>query len=79
MAVTLSFPILTYAKYDYRCPQNNTEFLSLHLHKEKCNFYSADLSGQFSEFKDVTDNIEEIYYKLARPFQDLENERYSDD
>ena len=47
--------------------------------KEKCNFYSADLSGQFSEFKDVTDNIEEIYYKLARPFQDLENERYSDD
>ena len=47
--------------------------------KEKCNFYSAYLSGQFSEFKDVTDNIEEIYYKLARPFQDLENERYSDD
>ena len=50
-----------------------------HNIKEKCNFYSADLSGQFSEFKDVTDNIEEIYYKLARPFQDLENERYSDD
>ena len=50
-----------------------------HNIKEKCNFYSAYLSGQFSEFKDVTDNIEEIYYKLARPFQDLENERYSDD
>ena len=50
-----------------------------HNIKERCNFYSAHLSGQFSEFKDVTDNIEEIYYKLARPFQDLENERYSDD
>lgn len=50
-----------------------------HNIKEKCNFYSAYLSGQFSEFKDVTNNIEEIYYKLARPFQDLENERYSND
>jgi putative ABC transporter, ATP-binding protein len=50
-----------------------------HNIKERCNFYSAYLSGQFSEFKDVTDNIEEIYYKLARPFQDLENKRYSDD
>lgn len=50
-----------------------------HNIEEKCNFYSAYLSGQLSEFKDVTDNIEEIYYKLARPFQDLENERYSDD
>lgn len=50
-----------------------------HNIKEKCNFYSAYLSGQFSEFKDVTNNIEEIYYKLAKPFQDLENERYSDD
>jgi len=50
-----------------------------HNIKERCNFYSAYLSEQFSEFKDVTDNIEEIYYKLARPFQDLENERYSND
>ena len=50
-----------------------------HNIKERCSFYSAYLSGQFSEFKDVTDNIEKIYYKLARPFQDLENERYSDD
>ena len=50
-----------------------------HNIKEKCNFYSAYLSGQFSEFEDVTNNIEEIYSKLARPFQDLENERYSDD
>lgn len=50
-----------------------------HNIKERCNFYSAYLLGQFSEFKDVTDNIEEIYSKLARPFQDLENERYSDD
>ena len=31
-----------------------------HNIKEKCNFYSAYLSEQFSEFKDVTDNIEEI-------------------
>lgn len=50
-----------------------------HNIKEKCNFYSAYLSGQFSKFEDVTNNIEEIYSKLARPFQDLENERYSDD
>ena len=50
-----------------------------HNIEEKCNFYSAYLLGEFSEFKDVTNNIEEIYSKLARPFQDLENERYSDD
>jgi putative ABC transporter, ATP-binding protein len=50
-----------------------------HNIEKKCSFYSAYLSGQFSEFKDVTNNIEEIYSKLARPFQDLENERYSDD
>ena len=50
-----------------------------HNIEKKCSFYSVYLSGQFSEFKDVTNNIEEIYSKLARPFQDLENERYSDD
>ncbi|EFE87791.1 AAA family ATPase [Fusobacterium periodonticum] len=50
-----------------------------HNIEKKCSFYSAYLSGQFSEFKDVTNNIEEIYSKLAKPFQDLENERYSDD
>ena len=50
-----------------------------HNIEKKCSFYSAYLSGQFSEFEDVTNNIEEIYSKLARPFQDLENERYSDD
>lgn len=37
------------------------------------------MDGESSYIKDVTDNIEKIYSKLAKPLQELENERYSND
>jgi AAA15 family ATPase/GTPase len=45
----------------------------------KCKYYLAESSDAMSVITDVSDNIELIYEKLARPLQDLENERYSDD
>lgn len=42
--------------------------------KEKCKYYLAENDGNFSKFKDVTNYTELIYKKLARPFQELENE-----
>ncbi len=46
---------------------------------DKCKYYMAENMDVKSNIVDVTANIEEIYQKLARPLQDLENERYSDD
>ena len=45
-----------------------------HEIKEKCKFYLSENDGNFSKFNDVTNNTELIYKKLARPFQELENE-----
>lgn len=45
----------------------------------KCKYYLAQNDGNVSDIKDVTDNIEAIYSKLASPLQKLENERYFDD
>lgn len=45
----------------------------------KCKYYLAEVSGTTSVISDVSNNIEKIYEKLARPLQVLENERYSDD
>jgi predicted ATP-dependent endonuclease of OLD family len=45
----------------------------------KCKYYLAEISGATSVISDVSNNIEKIYEKLARPLQILENERYSDD
>lgn len=42
----------------------------------KCKYYLASNINGFSDTTECTDNIEIIYKKLARPFQDLENERY---
>lgn len=42
--------------------------------KEKCKFYLSENDGNFAKFNDVTNNSELIYKKLARPFQELENE-----
>lgn len=50
-----------------------------HSIDEKCKYYLAENTGDVSIIKDVTDNPELIYKKLARPFQILENERFSDD
>lgn len=46
---------------------------------DKCKYYLAENSGDKSSVTDVSDNIEEIYAKLARPLQNLENERYCND
>ncbi|WP_107839676.1 AAA family ATPase [Metasolibacillus meyeri] len=46
---------------------------------DKCKYYLATVKEDSSLIEDVSDNIEMIYSKLARPLQDLENERYQDD
>ena len=42
---------------------------------KKCRYYLAFSQGETAEIRDVTGNREEIYSKLARPLQELENER----
>ena len=42
---------------------------------EKCKYYLASLKGPGCVIKDVSDRTEEIYSKLAKPLQVLENER----
>lgn len=42
---------------------------------DKCKYYLTSSKDDISAVEDVTDNIEAIYSKLARPLQDLENER----
>ena len=44
---------------------------------DKCRFYLAENEEGNSHFTDVTQNKEPLYAKLARPFQILENERWS--
>ena len=46
---------------------------------EKCKYYLAKNTGKTSTITDVSENIEAIYEKLAKPLQTLENKRYSDD
>lgn len=46
---------------------------------DKCKYYLTETDGENSHIEDVTNNIERIYSKLARPLQKLENEGYSDD
>lgn len=46
---------------------------------DKCKYYLAYLDNDIASIKDVTDNTEMIYAKLAKPLQDLENERYNND
>lgn len=45
---------------------------------DKCKYYLSSLVDEQSVIEDVTDNIEKVYSKLAKPFQILENERYSE-
>lgn len=47
--------------------------------EDKCNYYISESEGDWSSLVDVTDKIELIYQKLARPLQNLENERYNYD
>ena len=54
-------------------------FSERHKINDKCKYYVAENEGNSSIIKDVTGNTREIYRKLARPIQDLENIRYSSD
>lgn len=45
--------------------------------EDKCSFYLAENENGQSHFTDVTKNKEPLYAKLAKPFQILENERWS--
>lgn len=56
-------------------------YAAKHEIADNCNYYMAKSSpwGDTSNIVDVTNNIDEIYQKLARPLQTLENERYSND
>lgn len=42
---------------------------------DKCKYYLASASHDVSNIVDVSDHIDAIYAELARPLQDLENER----
>lgn len=42
---------------------------------DKCKYYLASSENDISNIEDVSNYIEKIYSKLARPLQDLENER----
>ena len=52
-------------------------FSERHKIDDKCKYYVAENEGNSSIIKDLTGNTREIYRKLARPIQDLENIRYS--
>ena len=54
-------------------------FSERHKIDDKCRYYVAENEENSSIIKDVTGNTREIYRKLARPIQDLENIRYSGD
>ena len=54
-------------------------FSERHKIDDKCKYYVAENEGNSSIIKDLTGNKREIYRKLARPIQDLENIRYSSD
>jgi len=45
---------------------------------KRCKYYLSSLDGENARIQDVSDQIDKIYEKLARPLQRLENERYSD-
>ncbi|MCI8950721.1 MAG: ATP-binding protein [Lachnospiraceae bacterium] len=46
---------------------------------DKCKYYLASASKDISGIEDVTNHVEAIYSKLARPLQVLENERWKND
>lgn len=54
-------------------------FSERHKIDDKCKYYVAENEENSSIIKDVTGNTREIYRKLVRPIQDLENIRYSSD
>lgn len=47
--------------------------------EDKTNYYLAENQNNEVEFSDVTKDIQQIYKKLATPFQTLENAKYEND
>ena len=45
----------------------------------KCKYYLAEDCNGIASISDVSDNLEKLYAKLAKPLQKLENERYQND
>lgn len=43
-----------------------------------CKYYLSEVVNEYATLTDVTENIEQIYAKLARPLQKLEDERWKD-
>jgi predicted ATPase len=43
---------------------------------DNCNYYLAKNDGNYCSVQDVTQNTDDIYKLLAKPFQKLENIRY---
>lgn len=50
-----------------------------HAVDDKCKYYLINKVDDESQVIDVSNNIDLIYQKLARPLQTLENERYNND
>jgi predicted ATPase len=42
----------------------------------RCNYYLTDVQGDVCSIREVTNNLDLVYRKLAIPFQELENLRY---
>ena len=41
---------------------------------DKCKYYIGEIDGEESTIIDTTDNLENIFYKLTIPFENLMNE-----
>jgi predicted ATPase len=45
---------------------------------KKCNYYLTEANGDVCTIRDVTEDTDLVYDKLAKPFQELENLRYKE-
>lgn len=54
-------------------------YAARHEIADKCKYYQSFMEEKMARIEDVTGNLDQIYAKLARPLQKLENLRYQDD
>jgi predicted ATPase len=47
-----------------------------HQALESLRIYKSEIDGVYASISDVTHDIQQVYAQMARPFQDLENQRY---
>ena len=74
-AFNLSIILTTHSPYFLRAIQI---FSQKHGVNDKCRYYASESHGNKAQISDVTDNIEIIFNKLARPLQKLEDLRWSE-